>query len=427
MLETKKILVFTVAAWNSKVGANSWATLLQNYDSSNVANICIRDEFPDSDVCSRYFVISENKVIKSFVNRKIKTGFEINKKIVNKEQEDLQEHNKRYQNMKKRRRYSMLLARELVWKFGKWKTKELDEFLDDFKPDIILHSMEGYIHLNRIIEYSIKRTGAKAVGYIWDDNFTYKQSTNVGYKIYRFFQRGSLKRLAKKTNAFFAISNMSKKEADNFFGINSTVLTKPLNCEPVVTYDEIDAPIKLLYTGNLYIGRERSLLKLAKAIKKFPKGSFVMDVYTKTELPYKLLTEIESENCHVHKAIPQKDVFQKQKEADILLFLEDIDGKDAKVARLSFSTKITDYLSTGKCVLAVGNIDTAPMQYFAENDAAIVCENEVSITKSLEKIYDNPEIIKEYAQKAILSAKKNHDPEKIRKVFAEVLMSALKK
>ena len=109
------------------------------------------------------------------------------------------------------------------------------------------------------------------------------------------------------------------------------------------------------------------------------------------------------------------------------MFLEDIDGKDAKVARLSFSTKITDYLSTGKCVLAVGNIDTAPMQYFAENDAAIVCENEVSITKSLEKIYDNPEIIKEYAQKAILSAKKNHDPEKIRKVFAEVLMSALKK
>ena len=58
-MANKRILVFTVASWNSKVGANSWATLLEHYDSSNVANICIREEMPDSRVCSRYFVISK--------------------------------------------------------------------------------------------------------------------------------------------------------------------------------------------------------------------------------------------------------------------------------------------------------------------------------------------------------------------------------
>ena len=66
----------------------------------------------------------------------------------------------------------MLMLRDIIWKFGRWKTIELNDFLDDFKPDIILHSMEGYNHFNRIIEYAIKRTGARAVGYIWDDNFT---------------------------------------------------------------------------------------------------------------------------------------------------------------------------------------------------------------------------------------------------------------
>ena len=100
---------------------------------------------------------------------------------------------------------TMLLGRELVWMLGKWCTKELDAFLDSFKPDVIVYSMEGYIHLNRIIEYSIKRTGASSVGYFWDDNFTYKQSKKLGYKFYRFFQRCSLRSLAKKTDAFFAI------------------------------------------------------------------------------------------------------------------------------------------------------------------------------------------------------------------------------
>jgi len=46
-----KILVFTVSSWNSKVGANSWATLLKQYDNKNIANIYIRDEIPDSEVC----------------------------------------------------------------------------------------------------------------------------------------------------------------------------------------------------------------------------------------------------------------------------------------------------------------------------------------------------------------------------------------
>ena len=225
-----KILVFTVTAWNSKVGANTWEMLLGRYESADVANICIRDEFSDSKVCSRYFVISESKIIKSILDRKVKTGIErLDKGPSADLEKTAREHNERYVKHRQKRSHLKLLARELIWKLGKWKTKELDAFLDDFKPDIILHSMEGYIHLNRIIEYAIKRTGAKTVGYIWDDNFTYKQSKNLGHKIYRFYQRSSLKSLARLTDAFFAITPKTKVESDEFFNIDCTLLSKPLN------------------------------------------------------------------------------------------------------------------------------------------------------------------------------------------------------
>ena len=175
----------------------------------------------------------------------------------------------------------MLLARELLWKLGNWKTKELDAFLDEFKPDIILHGMDGYIHMNRLVRYAQKRTGAKAIGYIWDDNFTYKQSKKIGYKVYRYFQRKSLKKLAKQTETFFAITPKTKQEADEFFNIDCTLLSKPLNADPIAeNYEMLNKPLKMLYTGNLLIGRDKTLAKLSLVLKEINMGTHnvVLDV-----------------------------------------------------------------------------------------------------------------------------------------------------
>lgn len=425
-----KILVFTVSSWNSRVGANTWATLLEQYGSENIANICIRDELPDSPVCSRYFCVSENKVLKSIFNRKIKTGKEIHS-LQEQSQEntgDLIEHNRRYQKYRKKRSYLMLLMRECVWKIGKWKTKELNEFLDDFKPNIILHSMEGYIHLNRMIEYAIERTKANAIGYIWDDNFTYKQSTLLGYKIYRYFQRKSLKRLAKKTKQFFAITPKTKKEADSFFGIECRVLTKPLNCIPECTTN-VDAfrPIQILYTGNLLIGRDVTLRKIVKVLKSIPnvEEKIELNIYTQTQLDDQSLHFFNCGFCHIYSAIPQLEVLQKQKEADVLLFLEDIDGKNSKTARLSFSTKITDYLSSGKCIFAVGNKELAPIEYLKENEAALVACDQTEIEREIARILTDRYSLITYAQKAVECGLKNHNPQLIRKQLNDVIISLL--
>lgn len=423
-----KVLVITVSSWNSKTGSNTWSTLVEQFGRENVANICIRDEYPDNSACARYFTISENRIIKSVFNRNIKTGREIERTVdLEQENQDLIVHNERYKNMRKKRRYSMLMAREVVWWLGKWRTLELDVFLDSFQPDVILHSMEGYIHLNRIIRYSIKRTGAVALGYIWDDNFTYKQSKNIGYKIYRFFQRRSLKKLARDTSAFFAISDMTKNEADSFFGIDCKILTKPLNSVPSVEYSEISKPIRMLYTGNLLIGRDRSLLKLVQTVKKYPESSFVIDVYTQTVLSEEQKKAFESGNvCRIHAPIPQKEVLEKQKEADVLIFLEDIDGPDARIARLSFSTKITDYLSSGKCIFAIGCQDTAPMQYFINNRAAVVATSESDIESGLGKLIDNPLVLKEYALNAANVGMEKHNREKVLVTFKSTIEETLK-
>ena len=432
MKDNPKILIFTVASWNSRIGSNTWATLVEGYPAENLANICIRDEYPDSNVCSRYFVISESKVLKSVFRRHIKTGYEVDKTDIAKMNTNsaLQEHNARYQKMSVKRKTYMLLARELVWKFGRWHTEDLDTFLDDFKPDIILHSMEGYIHLNRIIEYAIARTQAKVVGYIWDDNFTYLQSKELGHQFYRFFQRKSLKKLAHKTDAFFAITKKTKKEADAFFKINSVLLTKPLLCVPEYCQTRVDYPIRMLYTGKLIIGREDTIRQIAEAIKEVNNSSgtkVLLDIYTNTQLDENTKVKINNIWCQIHPAVPQKEVYVLQKQADILLFVEAIEGPKAKIARLSFSTKITDYLSTGKCIFAVGHKDTAPMEYFAESSLVITAYDAESIKTAVKQIAEHPEVIQKTAKHGAEAAVKLHNPETIRERFWSVLQEVLQK
>ena len=282
-----KVLICTIESWNSKVGANTFSSLFAGWPAENLANVYIREELPDSPCCSRYFRISENRVIKSVVKRKVKTGMEVAACQQATEADDkmLADSRELYNKNRKKRSFAKLFVRELLWKCGKWKTPELDAFVDSFQPDIVVFGMEGYIHFNRICRYIVKRTGAKAVGYFWDDTFTYKQMPgNMGYKLMRYFKRKSLKKLAPQCQAFWAITDKTKQEADEFFGIDCQVLTKPIDFAPGEQWKpyELHTPIKMLYTGNLLIGRFDTILAVSEALKKINSDGvkIELDVYS---------------------------------------------------------------------------------------------------------------------------------------------------
>lgn len=423
-----KILVLSVSAWNSNVGMDTWPTLLEGRNPDEVANICLRGEKPDATVCNNYFHISENKVIKSIVKRTLKTGCRV-EQVEQSEQPsvDLIQHNTRYNKMKSHRSFFTLMAREILWMMGKWKSTELYDFITEFSPDIILYSMDGYIHFNRLCRYAKKVSSAKSIGFFVDDNFTYKQSKNLGNRAFRFFQRLSLKKLSRQTDAFWAITDMTKKEADETFGIDCTVLTKPIRNNRAEVVPTTAKPIKILYTGNLQIGRDNSLVRLINALKKVNKNqqNFTVDIYTKTVLDEKIKNAVDCDFCHIHEPVPQSEVLELQKKADVLLFLEDIDGPDAHTARLSFSTKITDYLSSGKCIFAAGCLETAPMQYFINNDAAIVASTDKEIEEGLLKISSDTDLLTDYAERARALGIKNHSKEVVLKVFDETISKTL--
>ncbi len=409
-----KILVCSVNTWNKKVGDNTFFNLLEEFPKDNIACLFIREEKPDFSLCQNYFRISEKKIIKSVLVRKEKTGCLV--EAAEEEKALLTQ----YLN-KNRFYYPKLFCRELLWKAGKWKTEELSDFIEDFSPDIILYEMSRYIHLNRIILYILKKTKAKGIGCFWDDTFTYKQEKSLGYKALRFFQRGSLKRLAKETSRFFAITPKTKKEADEFFKINSTVLTKPIDASAEYEDYAPGKPIKMLYTGNVGIGRLEVIKKIVGELKKINSEEIkiTLEVYTNTPVTIEDKEAIDTKFSKIHPPVTQGEVMDLQKKADVLLFVESLDDEN-KAARLSFSTKITDYYAAGKCIFAVGNSDLAPMELFCDTDSAITVTSKGELYSKLNLLLDEKQI-EAYSKKAFDTGCKNHSYKDIKDAFYKTL------
>ena len=130
--------------------------------------------------------------------------------------------------------------------------------------------------------------------------------------------------------------------------------------------------------------------------------------------------------CTKHAPVPKEQVAQIQKDADIVVFVESLEKDHRYDARLSFSTKLTDYFASGKCIFAIGDKIIAPIQYLEEYDCAVVSTDYSEVERQLRKLIDNPEQITEYGRKSFETGRMNHEENKVKKIFVDTLCKAAK-
>lgn len=190
------------------------------------------------------------------------------------------------------------------------------------------------------------------------------------------------------------------------------MITKPVdNIEGLNDNKELfeKQKIKVVYTGNLKIDRLNTLEVISSVLLNNPdlETRFIFDIYSATDIPDAIRAKL-SKSIHLCGTIPLQEVSKVQKSADMLLLIEDITGENQHTARLSFSTKITDYLCQGKCILAIGNTDIASMEYFKSENCALCASDIVSIEEKLRLVLDSPEILLIMGKNALNVARKNH-------------------
>lgn len=436
-MENKKypmVLVTSINAWRDNTGINTLIDFFKCWDSDKLAQIYTRSALPNTTVCNSFFRISESTVMKSVLKRRLKTGKVVQNQVGaedNGQNLELEQENEIYAKKKKKFGNVYTFLREIVWKFGKWKTKELDAYIESVNPDVLFMPIYPNVYMGRLQKYIMKKTGKPVISYLADDNYTFKSVPKTPLSLMkRLWLRKYVKYIVKHSEKLFVIAPKQKEEYDRIFGVNSEVLTKGIDFSQYPFEPKaVKAPIKMVYTGKLIIGRWKSLSKIAEELGEINKeGTKIeLDIYTTDSLTEEQKIALNRNGCAVKGALTLSEVQQVQKEADVLVFVESLEKRYKNAARLSFSTKITDYLKNGKCIFAIGDKDIAPIDYFNRYDSAIVSTTYDEIKGCLAKIANNPTLVSEYAKKAYECGKSNHEKSKMNELIVNSIIEVYKK
>lgn len=424
-----KILIISRNTWEDENGTSSTlSNLFADYSPDCIAHIYIETKQPKTNCCYQFFQISEISLVHKFYKWRTQTGHTIDTRsqmapLQNRQSANQEEAAMNY--VRGHRSIIFTMMREVLWSFNGWKSKELRKFILDFDPDVVWLDGSPLPLMNRLYNYALKISKKPATIFMQDDVYTYKSCRHTPlHLIHKWYLRQTIRRVVKKCNNMFVISPKMKKEYDEIFGVSSTIITKGINVPQSELIAIAHKPIKLVYLGQIIYGRILSLIAIANALKKINNEEKRAQLYIYTN---NKISEIQKEqlldggNVFIMPPVPFPEVTKVINENDVVVFVESFNPMYSRVARLSFSTKICDYLGSGKSILAIGSSDIASIEYFKDEDAALVATSVAEITNQIEKL-SNQKIIEKYSIKALNCAKKNHSKEKMNKIIYEKLI-----
>jgi len=143
------------------------------------------------------------------------------------------------------------------------------------------------------------------------------------------------------------------------------------------------------YTGNLELGRWKILAYLAKALKNLNEKNksckVLLNIYSQIRPSDKIIKNITNEYSKYLGNVSGIKLNDVRLNSDILLFVESFNPRYKEILESALSTKIPEYLSYGRNILAIAPPYSWSLQYLHNNNAAYCIKNVNEIGPELEK------------------------------------------
>ena len=421
-----RILLLLSESWNDRTSPNNnmtnWFT---NFSDAEIWTISGSSQLPENKCCFNYFLIGENAMIKSIFG-----GSEVGiRYTLNKIKEESVSNNTNIdisQNKKIKKLFSgelARLARDIVWRLGKYDLEGVKRFIEECNPDIVFSQRRGSVKMCRLEKTVSLLTNAPMVVYTGDDEYSLKQlSFSPIFWIRRFWVRSWLKKAIPTYKLFYSQSKRQMNEFSSKFNVPTKFLVKCGEFDEEKIHTQVGKPLQLVYAGKLYCNRWKTLGMIADVIRKVNgacgETKFQLNIYTGDSITDNQNRKL-NDGLHsiIHGKVPASQLPAIFKESDIVLHVESLDLKNRLLTQDSFSTKVMDCLASGCAVMAVCWEGHAAYQYLKEKDAAIVASSKDEIEQQFNLLLGNSMLVIEYAKKAYECGKRNHQREKIQEML----------
>jgi hypothetical protein len=246
-----------------------------------------------------------------------------------------------------------------------------------FKPDVIYSLLWSFSGM-KVTEQATQQSGAPLAPHFMDDwpATAYKQA--MFGPLWRMFLRKQLLRGLKQAPIGLAICEDMETEFRHRYNLPFVSFMRCVDetSRSGIPRTNPGAPLRLIYTGGLHLGRDQVLELVASATDKMTLAG------TKCSLTIHSPRSQEHEKyAHVFdtfssvrmgNVLPADLVDEALVHADVAVHVESFDPRATAYTRLSLSTKFPSYIAAGLPILAVGPENIASIRYVSQYDLGLV-------------------------------------------------------
>ena len=449
-----KVLLLVAEPWRKDdSGGNTIDNFFSGMDNIEFAQVYCSELLPDNNCCSKYYQITDSEVIKKFithqeVGRRLESEYLESKEYIDIARQPKSQQSvlsKILKRIKKLRPEILITIKKLLWYYSNWKTEGLEAFIKNFDADVIYAPCYASPFQLALTRYVKELTGLKIVTWSADDCYSLRHfSLDPFFWINRFWNRHCLRKTYPYYDEFYSISEEEVEELEPIVNklrekrgrteaektpVKIGILRKGVVVPETFIGRDVHKPIRFIYAGGLYLNRDKSLIEIANTLRKINRQEILVElhIYTGTQLSDKNAMLLnDGRSVYNHGLIKAEELSKIYQHCDVAIHCESFDLKYRLMTRLSFSTKIIDCFQSGCAILAIAWENHTGIKCLMREDAAICVTSVKEIERTVTRIIENPELIKEYALKAYECEKRNHRIEDVQKKLRDAFLRCSK-
>lgn len=227
------------------------------------------------------------------------------------------------------------------------------------------------------------------------------------------------------SNTSLVISPLMKSAYEKKYGGNYSILMNSVKIENPCLFEDKDC-LLFSYAGGLHLNRYKSLLQIQKVIGKLSIAAKLL-IYTNSNSKEKYGDLFDKSITEFREFVPHDRVREIYEEADVLIHVESFDPEQIEYTKYSLSTKIPEYMSSGKPILCYAPENISVYQYVETSGGGLCASTEKDLLDCIVQLAENKQLRKNIGEKGFQQALLHHDIIAAQTLFLNVIKSDVKR
>jgi len=215
--------------------------------------------------------------------------------------------------------------------------------------------------------------------------------------------------IMKRADGIIVPNEFLAEEYRRRYEVECTVIHNPYQdsgiSEACLDWPSHKNEIRIVYTGSIYSAHFDAFRNLMAALEELRRPEVRLHVYTPQPREDLEREQIKG-SIEYHSHIAPSDVFEVQRQADILFLPLAFNSPIPETIKTSAPGKMGEYLASGRPILAHAPADSFVSWYFRERECGVVVDSSdpLILKQAIERIIDDSDLRQRMTNRALVCA-----------------------